>query len=149
MTVSFYTDIIVCYYYYSGEIPRHIRSQPAPRDNVGPVVTVVGSTFDALVTRSSRDVFLEFYAPWCGHCRNLEPVYKKLAKALSGRSVVVAKMDATANDYPDTFRVAGFPTLYYVPAKDKQRPVLYEGDRTLDDLLQFVEKQLSGAKDEL
>lgn len=133
----------------AGEIPRHIRSQPAPRDNAGPVVTVVGSTFDTLITQSSRDVFLEFYAPWCGHCRNLEPVYKKLAKALSGRPVVVAKMDATANDYPDTFRVAGFPTLYYVPAKDKQRPILYEGDRTLDDLMKFVEKQLSGAKDEL
>jgi len=40
-----------------------------------------------------------YYAPWCGHCKNLKPVYEDLAKKLSGnRNLVLAKLDATANE---------------------------------------------------
>lgn len=41
---------------------------------------VVGETFDEIVNDESKDVLIEFYAPWCGHCKNLEPIYKELGE---------------------------------------------------------------------
>ena len=43
---------------------------------------VVGTTFDKIVKDPTRDVLIEFYAPWCGHCKQLEPKYEQLAKEL-------------------------------------------------------------------
>jgi len=40
----------------------------------------VGKNFDAIVKDPTKDVLLEVYAPWCGHCKRLEPVYADLAK---------------------------------------------------------------------
>ncbi|XP_035219913.1 protein disulfide-isomerase A4-like [Stegodyphus dumicola] len=135
----------------AGNVSKHVKSQPVPKDNKGPVLVVVGSTFEELVTKSTKDVLIEFYAPWCGHCKKLEPEYKKLGKAFaSNDKVVIAKIDATANDYPEEFKVDGFPTIYYIPAADKKNLITYSGERTLKDLSDFVNKQISKeAKDEL
>ncbi|XP_054722821.1 protein disulfide-isomerase A4-like [Uloborus diversus] len=135
----------------NGDVPRHIRSQLIPKQNKGPVITVVGSTFEELVMKNKKDVLLEFYAPWCGHCKQLEPIYKNLGKKFRDNDkVVIAKIDATANDYPTNFDVNGFPTLYYVPASSK-KPMQYDGQRTLEDLTKFVSEQVSkdSSKDEL
>ena len=46
-------------------------------------------------------MLIEFYAPWCGHCKSLVPIYEELASGYKDDdSVVIAKMDATANDIP-------------------------------------------------
>ena len=59
----------------------------------GDVVVVVGKTFDDIVLDDSKDVFLEAYAPWCGHCKQLAPAYRKLAKRFRDvDSVVIAKV---------------------------------------------------------
>lgn len=41
---------------------------------------VVAENFDSIVNDESKDVLIEFYAPWCGHCKNLEPKYKELGE---------------------------------------------------------------------
>ena len=65
------------------------------------------------VLKSGKDIMVEFYAPWCGHCKALKPEYKKLADTFKDDdSVTIAAMDATANSIPKEFDVKGYPTIY-------------------------------------
>ncbi|XP_020407351.1 protein disulfide isomerase 3 isoform X1 [Zea mays] len=89
------------------------KSEPVPESNDGDVKIVVGKNLDLIVFDETKDVLLEIYAPWCGHCQSLEPTYNNLAKHLrSVDSLVVAKMDGTTNEHPrakvciTTFEVA-------------------------------------------
>lgn len=124
-----------------GKVKAKVISQPIPPTNDAPVKIVVANSFEDMVETSKEDVIIEFYAPWCGHCKALEPVYTKLAKKMSDRQLIVAKMDASANDIPYGYKVTGFPTIYFVPADKKNEPVLFEGaDRNIKTLIEFVDK---------
>ncbi|XVE79751.1 hypothetical protein DITRI_Ditri14bG0081700 [Diplodiscus trichospermus] len=95
------------------------KSDPIPETNDGDVKVVVGNNFDEIVLDESKDVLLEIYAPWCGHCQALEPTYNKLAKHLRRiESLVIAKMDGTTNEHPRA-KSDGFPTILFFPAGNK------------------------------
>ena len=129
------------YSVFLGKIAPFVKSQPVPKRKDGPVKTVVGKTFQDVVFDKSKDVFIEMYAPWCGHCKNLEPIYKNLAKDLKNeKNLVIAKLDATANDVPANYESQGFPTIYFAPANKKEEPLKYEGGRTLDDMKKYLEE---------
>lgn len=74
----------------------------------------------------------QVYAPWCGHCKTLEPIYKKLAKRFAKvDTVTIAKMDGTENEHPDV-EIKGFPTIVFFPAGEDSKPVSFDGgDRSL------------------
>jgi protein disulfide-isomerase A1 len=92
------------------------EDKPDP-DVVDNVKIVVGTTFKEVTSDPTKDVLLEVYAPWCGHCKNLEPIYKRLAERFKGiTSVVIAKIDGTANEHPD-LNADGFPSLMFFPAE--------------------------------
>jgi len=79
----------------------------------------VGKNFDEVVTDNGKDTLVEFYAPWCGHCKKLTPVYDELATKMENEDVSIVKMDATANDVPSDYQVQGFPTLFWKAASGK------------------------------
>ena len=131
-----------------------MKSQAVPKKSPGPVTVVVGSTFEKLVLDNSKDVLIELYAPWCGHCKQLAPIYRDLAKRFKDvKKLVIAKMDATANDSPDPYTASGYPTIYFAPAGKKTSPISYSGDRSLKDLEKFIRDHatvsLVAAKEEL
>jgi len=90
-------------------------------------------------------VLIEFYAPWCGHCKKLAPTYDELGDKMAAEEVEIVKMDATANDVPPQFNVRGFPTLFWLP-KNTKTPKSYEGGRELDDFVKYIAEH---ATDEL
>lgn len=142
--------------YFAKRLKRYVKSEPIPESNDGPVKVLVADTFDAIVNDPEKDVLVEFYAPWCGHCKNLEPKYKELGEKLSGNpNIVIAKMDATANDVPPNYDVQGFPTIYFVPSGQKDQPRRYEGGREVNDFITYLKKEatnpliLDDSRDEL
>lgn len=83
-----------------------------------------------------------FYAPWCGHCQNLKPVWNRLESEFKGQVVKV-----NGDEEPklvSKFGVDGFPTIYYCPngKNSNKDAVLYEGDRSEADLLKFIKSRL-------
>lgn len=132
--------------YFAGQLKRYIKSEPIPEKNKGPVKVVVAESFEEIVNAPDKDVLIEFYAPWCGHCKNLEPKYRELAEQLyDDPNIVIAKMDATANDVPEGYDVQGFPTIYFSQAGKKDQPKLYEGAREVKDFVNFLKKEASHA----
>ncbi|KAI9076154.1 hypothetical protein K1719_041852 [Acacia pycnantha] len=104
------------------------KSDPVPENNDGDVKTVVGDNFDEIVLDESKDVLLEIYAPWCGHCQALEPTYNKLAKHLRD---IESLTD-------------GFPTILFFPAGNKSfDPVTVDTDRTVVAFYKFIKKHAS------
>jgi len=121
-----------------GTVTAFRKSQPIPESNNGPVKVLVAKNFDEIV--KGKNALIEFYAPWCGHCKKLEPIYEELGKAFEGvNDLVIAKMDTTEN-WTD-YQVQGFPTI--VLYKKNGTKVKYEGaDREFDSLAKFLDKEL-------
>lgn len=125
-----------------GTAKKFFKSAPEPKEPTeGGVTIVVGNTVDKIVRDPTKDVLLEIYAPWCGHCKQLAPVYEKLAKRFSKvDSVVIAKMDGTENEHPDV-SAQGFPTIIFFPAEKGAEPVPFDsGDRSLASLTKFIKQ---------
>ncbi|KAG9127934.1 protein disulfide-isomerase precursor [Ceratobasidium sp. 392] len=128
--------------FVAGKLTPKLKSDPVPETQDEASYTLVGSQFDEVVFDDSKDVFAEFYAPWCGHCKRLKPVWEELAELYKGQKekLTVLKMDATTNDLPPTagFKISGFPALKFKPAGSKTF-IEYEGDRSLESLIEFVQ----------
>ncbi|KAI3709824.1 hypothetical protein L2E82_39591 [Cichorium intybus] len=109
------------------------KSDPIPENNDDDVKIVVGNNFEDIVLDESRNVLLEIYAPWCGHCHALEPTYNKLAKHLRYiDSLVIAKMDGTTNEHPRA-KADGYPTILFYPAGNKSVDhITVDVDRTVN-----------------
>uniref|UniRef100_A0A804MUL1 Protein disulfide-isomerase n=1 Tax=Zea mays TaxID=4577 RepID=A0A804MUL1_MAIZE len=125
--------------YFDGKLTPFKKSEPIPEVNNEPVKVVVADNIHDVVFKSGKNVLIEFYAPWCGHCKKLAPILEEAATTLlSDEEVVIAKMDATANDVPSEFEVQGYPTMYFVTPSGKVTS--YDSGRTADDIVDFINK---------
>jgi len=126
--------------YLEGSLKKHLNSEEIPEDwDAKPVKVLVGKNFDQVAFDETKDVLVEFYAPWCGHCKKLAPVWDELGEAFEANSdVVIAKMDSTANEVNDV-TVRGFPTIKFFPKGSDRKIVDYTGERTLEHFKAFLD----------
>ncbi|KAG1682621.1 Protein disulfide-isomerase [Nymphon striatum] len=122
-----------------GKMKQHLLSQDVPEDwDKNPVKVLVSSKFDEVVFDKSKDVLVEFYAPWCGHCKQLEPIYNELGdKYKDNNEILIGKMDSTVNELEHT-KIQSFPTIKLYQ-KETNKVIDYNGARDLENLMKFVE----------
>lgn len=125
--------------FLEGKLKQHLLSQELPEDwDKTPVKTLVSTKFDEVALDATKDVLVEFYAPWCGHCKQLVPIYDKLGEHYAdSETIVIAKMDATANELEHT-KINSFPTIYLYRKGDNQK-VEFRGERTLEGFIAFLD----------
>ena len=122
------------------------RGAPPVKDTA--VVELTEKNFDKIVMDTTKDVLVEFYAPWCGHCKNLAPTYEKVGKIFQhDKDVVIAKIDADKyRDLGSKYGVQGFPTLKFFPRNNKAG-VDYSKGRTESDFVDFINTECGTQRD--
>jgi len=124
------------HYYKSANVPEKAKEKG--------VTVVVSKEFHRIVNDPTKDVLLEVYAPWCEHCKKLEPIMSKLAQRFKDvDSVVIAKMNGEENEHP-MVAPRGYPSLFFFPASSEMLVTPYdngEKPRTLKALTEFVLQQ--------
>lgn len=137
--------------YLNDELKPIFKSEPLPTDEEvksNPVLKLVGHNYDEVVKDLEKDIFVKYYAPWCGHCKKLAPIWEDLAEIYNGNSnVLITDIDLTANDVTTPLDIEGYPTLVLYPAHGEihepsglRKPIVFSGPRELDALIDFIKE---------
>jgi len=129
----------------------YMKSQsPDDVQQDGLVVPLIGTTFQDVVYDTTKDVLVNFYAPagYCEGCEKFAPEYEKLAQTIEKhykkKNVLFTKIDIISNDIP--YEIMEFPTLYMFPEGKDAKPIMYEGNRDMEDLIDFVDEYSQSVK---
>lgn len=109
------------------------------------VVELTDENFDKTVLNSEDMWLIEFYAPWCGHCKNLAPEWATAATELKGK-VKLGALDATVNTLKASkYEIKGYPTIkFFAPGKkDADSVQEYDGGRTSGDIVNWALEKLA------
>ena len=107
------------------------------------VLDLIPSNFDSIILKSGKPALVEFFAPWCGHCKTLAPIYEELAANFdfAKEKVLIGKVDADEHkELGRKFGVQGFPTLKWFDGKS-ETPKDYTSGRDLEALSAWITKE--------
>lgn len=122
-----------------------LKSAEAPADDQA-LLILVGKTFKEKVIDSQDDLLIKFYAPWCGHCKTLAPIWDQLAEDLKDvKGLRIAKFDATANEV-EGLDIKGYPTLKFYHKGKKDAPVDFDGGRELENFKEWLKEHSEAYK---
>ena len=101
--------------YLNKELSPIIKSEEIPEVQESNVIKIVGKSHDEIRFDENKDVLVKYYAPWCGHCKKMAPLYETLADIYAldeeaKEKVVIGKIDGTLNDVFG-IEITGYPTL--------------------------------------
>jgi len=130
-------------------ITQYVRAHD---DWGGNVVVLTESNFDSKVLDSEEIWLVNFYAPWCPHCKNLKPVFEEASRAIRKegiKNVKLGAIDASEyQTYAQKYGIKGFPTLKYFPAGQKTENDAkdYDNDRSAKGILQWAKSRSAEVK---
>ncbi|XP_037600057.1 protein disulfide-isomerase A3 [Cebus imitator] len=130
--------------YFDGNLKRYLKSEPIPESNDGPVKVRCSQPYQAMSNCLSFSLSLSlFFFFFCPHSLSHKISIGRTQNAWLSKdpNIVIAKMDATANDVPSPYEVRGFPTIYFSPANKKLNPKKYEGGRELSDFISYLQRE--------
>ncbi|ODV80585.1 protein disulfide isomerase [Suhomyces tanzawaensis NRRL Y-17324] len=141
--------------YFADKLSPIIKSQPLPTEEEiasTPVVQLVAHNHDDVVKDVTKDVFVKYYAPWCGHCKKLAPTWEELAELYDSKNadsqVVIANLDHSSNDVTTPVQIEGYPTLLLYPANGEidektglRTPIVFSDNRELESLIKFIKEK--------
>ena len=135
-TIKFIAD------WESDNLSQYLRTAPEPKDNNGPVLILVGSTYEKQVLKNDKDVMVLFHFPSCNFCEELIPKYEEVAKLLKEKNpnLLLASFDVNENEI-ELVNINQFPALKFYPGKNKDLyPIEYLGKREVNDIIEFIKK---------
>lgn len=92
---------------------------------------------------SGKSVLVSFYAPWCGHCQQLEPTYVKVAQKMDSTKLLVGKLDCTKHQHiASKYGIRGFPTIKMFRGG---RAIDYDGAREESAMVQWANRAVGPA----
>ncbi|EHH60010.1 hypothetical protein EGM_11271 [Macaca fascicularis] len=98
-----------------------------------------------LALREHPALLVEFYAPWCGHCKALAPEYSKAAALLAAEStaVTLSKVDGPAQpELAEEFGVTEYPTLKFFRNGNRTHPEEYTGPREAEGIAEWLGRRV-------
>ena len=117
-------------------------SETLDTDIDDPVMELTDETFSKVVS-DTRYLMVEFYAPWCAHCKSFAPQYSEVARRLrdTNTGVRLAKLDATTEkETAEAMNIQGFPTFKLFR---NGKPIDYSGPRSSDGMVEWLVKKIS------
>lgn len=130
----------------TGKVRPYMKSMPIPKSQEGNIKKIVANNYDEMIHKVKKDAVMFFHAPWCGHCKEFDTVYKKVAKKMlkNNENIVFGKMDGTSNDIPYMFPpLKGYPTIFFLSAYEKFDPIQYQGDRSYKSIKDWINRHSS------
>lgn len=121
------------------------------------VYELTPSTFNKVVYKSNYTSIVKFYAPWCGYCKQLEPIYHRFARFIHQDGQYAVNVASVNCDKESNkalcaeHRIQGFPTVIVfrppkyagkTSKKSKHVPEIYNGERTLQPMVDFVSSRI-------
>ncbi|KAF9972872.1 hypothetical protein BGZ73_003939 [Actinomortierella ambigua] len=125
-------------------LANFVTKRTGVKSSVKKVISAVKSLHDndfQKEVESGKNVLVEFFAPWCGHCKNLAPIYEKVATTFAGeKNVVIANVDATVEKgIAEKHQIRGYPTIKFFAADGTIED--YNGGRSEKDFVEFINKR--------